>query len=199
MRRAVRSFFYAIACLLDSPLLLLARTQYAINGRDEFFKSFGQLLSLFPGRFGSYMRVAFYRFTLSRATSAWSMQIFSKFTHPEGSIGRDVYIGMHCTIGRVHIADHVLIADYVQLMSGRHQHSRAEERFTGSDSGVLEVISVGRGSWIGGGAIVMADVGTGCVVGAGSVVTKPVPDGCTVAGNPARVIREAAVPAGGSA
>jgi virginiamycin A acetyltransferase len=57
------------------------------------------------------------------------------------------------------------------------------------------MVTIGAGSWIGSGAIVLADVGRNCVIGAGSVVTKPIPDNVVAVGNPARVIssREAGI------
>jgi acetyltransferase-like isoleucine patch superfamily enzyme len=52
-------------------------------------------------------------------------------------------------------------------------------------------ISIGDGSWIGSGAIILDGVriGRNVVVGAGAVVTKDIPDYCIAVGNPARVIR----------
>ena len=52
-------------------------------------------------------------------------------------------------------------------------------------------VSIGSGSWLGHGAVVLpgARVGRHVVVAAGSVVRGEVPDNCVVAGNPARVIR----------
>ena len=54
-------------------------------------------------------------------------------------------------------------------------------------------ISIGDDVWIGTGVIVLPGVriGNGAVVAAGSVVRSDVPDGALVAGNPARVIRDA--------
>ncbi len=54
--------------------------------------------------------------------------------------------------------------------------------------------TVKRGASIGSGATILCGVAIGerAIVGAGSVVTKDVPDGAIVAGNPARVLRQAA-------
>lgn len=51
-------------------------------------------------------------------------------------------------------------------------------------------VTVGEGSWVGSGAVLLADVGHHCVIGAGSVVTRPIPDYAIAAGVPAKVIRD---------
>ena len=49
-------------------------------------------------------------------------------------------------------------------------------------------ITIGAGSWIGAGAVVMADVGRDSIIGAGAVVTRPIPASVVAAGVPARVL-----------
>ena len=50
-------------------------------------------------------------------------------------------------------------------------------------------VSIGSGSWLGAGAIVLpgARIGRNVVIAAGSVVRGEIPDRCVVAGVPARV------------
>ncbi len=57
-------------------------------------------------------------------------------------------------------------------------------------------VVIGRGSWIGVGAIVLpgVTVGEGAIVAAGSVVSQDVPPYTVVAGNPARPVRKLGVP-----
>jgi acetyltransferase-like isoleucine patch superfamily enzyme len=52
-------------------------------------------------------------------------------------------------------------------------------------------ISIGSGSWIGSGAIILdgVKIGRNVVIGAGAVVSKDVPDYAVAVGNPARVVR----------
>ena len=54
-------------------------------------------------------------------------------------------------------------------------------------------VTIGDDCWIGGGAIICPGVtiGNRCVIVAGSVVTKDVADDSVVAGNPAKIIRQA--------
>ena len=57
--------------------------------------------------------------------------------------------------------------------------------------GGLQAMSIGDGSWLGHGSVVLpgAAIGKHVVIGANSVVTGEIPDNCVAAGVPARVIR----------
>ena len=53
-------------------------------------------------------------------------------------------------------------------------------------------VSIGSGSWLGHGTVVLpgATIGRHVVIGANSVVTGEMPDNCVAAGVPARVIKK---------
>src|SRR5205807_8885272 len=93
------------------------------------------------------------------------------------------------------ISDSV-IEDDAFLGSRVHVLSKHVHNFSSLDlpirlqGGTRVSVRVGRGTWVGDGAIVMADIGCECVIGAGSVVTREVLDLSIAAGNPARVIRQ---------
>ncbi|MCA9131777.1 MAG: hypothetical protein KDA45_01425 [Planctomycetales bacterium] len=83
-----------------------------------------------------------------------------------------------------------MLADHVQILSGGREHSRADDaRSMQQQEQRYQRVTIGRGAWIGAGAIVMADVGAGAIVGAGAVVNRPIPAHHLAAGVPARVLK----------
>ena len=54
------------------------------------------------------------------------------------------------------------------------------------------MVTIGDGSWIGAGAVVLpgAQIGKHVAIGANSVVTGVIPDYCVAVGSPARVIKQ---------
>jgi acetyltransferase-like isoleucine patch superfamily enzyme len=148
-----------------------------------------EAVSLIPGTMGVYTRQAFYRWTLRRVGADVHFGFLSLFSKGAAEIGDRVYIGRMCTIGWAVLGDDVMLADGVQVLSGGHQHGAA-----GPGQAMREApqtftqVTIGRGAWIGAGAIVMADVGEGAVVAAGAVVVEPVPAGAKVGGVPARAL-----------
>ena len=180
----------AVVLAVVFPLALLG----AFGRFRAGFEFFAHLLSLAPGLPGSYLRVAYYSLTLQRCSLDSYIGMGSFFSHPDASVGKRVYIGPACVMGRVSIADEVQIATGVQILSGRQQHGRdTSGRIQGSETGRFEQVSIGSQCWIGAGAIVMADVREGCTIGAGSVVTQPVPAYSVAVGSPARVVKSTRV------
>jgi maltose O-acetyltransferase len=108
-------------------------------------------------------------------------------------IGARVFVNMDCVFldaAPITLGDDVQLGPGVQLLTSDHPRDAAQR------SGGLEsarAITIGARACLGGGAIVLpgVEIGRDAIVGAGSVVTRSVASGVTVAGNPAKVIRDA--------
>ena len=105
-----------------------------------------------------------------------------------------VNISYHCTLfsaSSVRVGAETLLAAYCYLVGGGHDFDRADVPVV-QQGRSSRGITVGPGSWIGAGAIVLdgVDVGTSAIVGAHAVVTQDVPPFAIVAGAPARVVRD---------
>lgn len=109
-------------------------------------------------------------------------------------------IGDRCVIGRgshivahysVSIGDDVFTGPYVYITDQNHGYTDPDVPI-GRQWPTNTAVSIGPGSWLGAGVIVLpgADIGRNVVVAAGSVVRGVVPDRCVVAGVPARIVRE---------
>lgn len=110
-----------------------------------------------------------------------------------------VSIGSRCLIGRgsgivahesIEIGDDVFTGHHIYVTDANHGYEDVDAP-VGRQFGEAKPVSIGSGSWIGHGAIVLpgARIGEHVVVGAGSVVTGELPDFCVAVGSPARVIR----------
>lgn len=120
---------------------------------------------------------------------------------PEHELGRDtvVSIGDRCLIGRgsgivahesVVIGDDVFTGHQVYVTDANHGYEDPEVPI-GRQFAAPRPVSIGAGSWLGHGTIVLpgSRVGTHVVIGAGSVVTGEIPDFSVAVGSPARVVR----------
>lgn len=168
----------------------LCRLEALFSERGDLFVLFGQAFSLIPGLPGNWLRRAFGRLTLDGCSADCEIGFLSWFSSRHARIGARAYIGPLSVIGDAEIGEGSLIATRVSVLSGKNQHAHGPDGSLISfsrDRAVL--VTIGRDTWIGEGAIVMADVGNRCIVASGAVVTSPVGDGQLVGGNPARVIR----------
>ena len=109
-------------------------------------------------------------------------------------------VGDHCVIGRgSHIIAHhsivigndVFTGPYVYITDQNHGYADPDVPI-GRQWPSNTAVSIGPGTWLGAGVIVLpgAQIGRNVVVAAGSVVRGLVPDRCVIAGVPAKVVRE---------
>lgn len=109
-------------------------------------------------------------------------------------LGSRVFLNAGCTFldaAPITLDDDVQLGPDVQLLTSDHPRDAAR-RASGLES--AQPISIGARAWLGGGTIVLpgVQIGQDAIVGAGSVVTRSVEPGVTAAGNPCRVITDAA-------
>jgi acetyltransferase-like isoleucine patch superfamily enzyme len=183
-----KSIAKAVGSVRAWPHLLGYWTARSLLGEQRAFSAASERVAKVPGLFGIYTRQAFYRRTLAGVGADVHFGFMSVLSKPAATIGDRVYIGRFCTIGLADLGDDVMLADAVQVLSGRHQHgSDAPDAGTLRDNAQqFTRVSIGKGAWLGAASVVMADVGDGAVVGAGGVVTKPVSPNTKVGGVPAK-------------
>jgi len=182
----VRSFAKAIVSAIARVVVLPAACLAGFGRYHEAYVSFAQALAFLPGRLGSHLRVAYYRFTLDRVGPDCEISVGSYFAHAGASIGPKVGIGAYCVLGYVDIGQGSLLGSGVQVLSGVKQHSRDASGVLTDEGRSFRRISIGPHCWIGAGAIITADVGAKATIAPGCVVLQEVPEGASLFGNPAR-------------
>ena len=162
-----------------------------LGNADGVFASFSQGLSLIPGKFGVYLRAAFYRLACPATSDEISVGFLSILSHRNTSIAKGVYIGPQCNIGMCSIGENTLIGSGVHILSGSRQHEFQNiQKSIQDQGGGFEKIRIGDDCWLGNSAVIMAAVANGCIVAAGSVLSKPADkEGDILAGNPSKTIR----------
>lgn len=182
---SLKSLAKQLAVLIARILALPAACVAAFGRWPTGYLFCAQAISTVPGIPGSYLRVAYYAWTLDGVGRDSQIGFGSYFAHSSASFGDDVGVGAYCVLGQVDIGSGTELASHVQIVSGSKQHRRDEQGRLTDEGRSFRRIKVGAYCWIGAGAIVMADLGDSVTVGAGAVVSRDVADGLTVTGNPA--------------
>ena len=189
LRSFLKKGLSLVFSVLSSPLLLVYFSLSSIFGKSNCFPGLSQLISLVPGKTGSYFRASIYRYVLTKCDQDVVISFATLFSQVDSEIGSGTYIGPQCNIGRSRIGKNCLIGSGVHILSGKQQHSFDRIDIPIKDQGGrLVKIDIGEGVWIGNGSIVMAEIGSHSIVGAGSVVINAVAPFSIVAGNPAAII-----------
>ena len=97
--------------------------------------------------------------------------------------------------GEIRIGDDTLFSHNCMVLTGTHRFHNGERVSLSADSDLVEVpssgrdVEIGRGCFIGAGAIIVGPIviGDNVRIGAGSVVTRDIPAGAFAAGVPATV------------
>ncbi len=190
LRTFVKFSLRAIANVVAFPFLLSHWVKVPFLGKDRSLEGSTQLLALWPGITGQYVRRAFLAWTLAECDPTATISFGTIFSKCECRIGPMVYIGPYCSIGSATIERDVLIATSVQIPSGGRMHGIDDvTKPIREQPGTWSIVTIGAGSWIGSNAVVMADVGKNTVIAAGAVVTKPIPELVIAGGIPAKVIK----------
>ena len=112
---------------------------------------------------------------------------------------RILIIGDRCVIGarstitaheRIEIGDAVFFGQGVFVTDASHGYQDPDVPI-GEQWGPHQPVSIGAGTWVGHGAVILpgAQIGRNVVVAAGAVVRGTVEDHAVIAGSPARVVR----------
>jgi acetyltransferase-like isoleucine patch superfamily enzyme len=189
VREALKAFFRGVATVFVLPLLAVWWLESRLIGRDRALEYATEMLALYPGLTGRYLRRAFLIRVLAHCDPSAEIGFGVIFSKAGTSVDKNVYIGPRCHIGLAHLERDVLLAAGVHVTSGARTHGMSDPSKPIRDQeGTRELVRIGAGTWVGSAAVVMTDVGAGSVVGAGAVVSKPLPDNVVAAGVPARVL-----------
>jgi acetyltransferase-like isoleucine patch superfamily enzyme len=187
MRKLLKRITLYLCFIPASPFIAIAYLG-SIIGLKDIFNACSTILSLIPGKIGSFVRVAYYLGTLEEMSADVFIDFGSFFSHPTARVGRNVTIGAYCILGTVTIGDNVLIGSRVSIPSGKYQHGSSIIRAEEIEEIQYDRIIIGDRSWIGEGAILMANIGSDVIIGGGSVVTRSIPENRVALGNPARPV-----------
>lgn len=190
MKLICKKLFQLVAFLFIIPVYIIQIISELFVKSDQPFQGCAQLLSLFPGLPGNYLRQQFYRLSLAKCYGDCCVEFGTRLNQRGIELGRRVYIGTNCCIGLCRIEDDVMLGSNVDIISGKTQHSFDQLDIPMREQGgELVKIVIGEDCWLGNSSVVMANIGRKSIVAAGSVVVNDVPPFSIVGGNPAKVLK----------
>jgi len=190
MKKFIKAIFSHVFLLVALLFFIYYRFETLLLGKEKAFQGVSQFLSLFPGLTGVYLRRAFYILSLKKCSRNCYIGFGTIFSHPQTEIGKHVYIGTNCTIGKVSFGDYATLGSNVDIMNRGKQHYTENVNVPIQEQGgEYPKVCIGEDAWIGNSAVVMANVGKKSIIGAGSVVVEDTEDYVVAAGNPARIIK----------
>jgi virginiamycin A acetyltransferase len=195
MRHAVKFILNSLSQLIVLPFVILTRLeQYLLPRNTEvLFNLCTNIVALFPGVPGVFLRRAFYTLSLDKCSSHCHIGFGTIISHRCTIIHKHAYIGNYALIGNAELGEYCLIGSRVSILSGEALHELDEDgMWTPFSSDLLKKVTIAKNVWVGEGAIVSADIGESCMIGSGSVVSSPIKPNIMVAGNPARFVKHLA-------
>src|SRR5438874_9233017 len=103
MRRLAKTLAFGIATLLVLPELISFWTRAPLFGRDRALRNSSELLSLFPGFLGEYLRRAFYARALESFHPSATISFGTVFSKAGARVDENVFVGARCHLGLVHL------------------------------------------------------------------------------------------------
>lgn len=182
-------FAKATGVVLVGKGVSIKYAKYLETGKDFIVEDFAEINCLCKQKIIVGERVSIGKFAIIRPTNGYGGEI------GEGlKIGNNSNIGPYCYIGcsgYIEIGNNVLISPRVSIYAENHVFDRVD--ITIKAQGVhKQFVKIEDDCWIAANSIILAGVtiGKGSVVAAGSVVIKDVPPYSVVAGIPAKIIKQ---------
>src|SRR3954462_5023738 len=122
VKRAAKGLARFAALVGVSPVLASYWLNAALLGRGRALESRSQLLPLWPGLTGQYLRRAFLGQVLARCHPSATVEFGTFFSQPGAILDENVYVGPRCVLGLVPLQRDVLLAAGVQIPSGGKTH-----------------------------------------------------------------------------
>ena len=191
MGRILRGIHKYISLVLALPFTLIT---IPLGYYADFIGRFHEVsivVGYMPYYLGEWTRYFFYKVLLDNVGKNTVFKFGSYCQYRNASIGQNVLIGHHNTIGEVEIGDDVLIGNNVIFTSGLNQHNFNNLNLKIREhTGERTKIKIGSDIWIGNKSTICANVGNRTVIGVDSLVINDLPGKGVFVGSPAKKVKD---------